>query len=73
MFKSEYNFENYRITTAKSNKNVRLHFLDIRDFLNILEIKDIIGDIVKYLKELEIKKILDLALIFYMTIMFVEH
>jgi hypothetical protein len=42
MFKSEFILEKDKVKYSKSNPNVRLHYLDIRDHLNFLPIKNII-------------------------------
>jgi hypothetical protein len=43
LFKSEFIREENKVRYSKSNKNVRLHFLDIRDFFDIFYILDIIN------------------------------
>jgi hypothetical protein len=40
MFKSEFVLEKDKVKYSKSNPNVRLHYLDIRDHLNFLSIKN---------------------------------
>ena len=40
MFKSEFNIEHDKVKYSKSNKNVRLHYLDIRDHLKFIYVID---------------------------------
>jgi hypothetical protein len=42
MFKSEFIFEKDKVKYSKSNENVRLHYLDIRDHFDLFYIIDII-------------------------------
>jgi hypothetical protein len=43
MFKSEFIIEKDKIKYSKSNENVRLHYLDIRDHFDLFYITDIIS------------------------------
>lgn len=48
LFKSEFVIENDKVLYAKSNKNVRLHYLDIRDYFDLFYLTDLlIYEIVK--------------------------
>lgn len=42
LFKSEFIIENNKVLHAKSNKNVRIHYLDIRDFFDLFYIQDLL-------------------------------
>jgi hypothetical protein len=46
MFKSEFIIEKDKVKYSKSNSNVRLHYLDIRDHLNIFYIGNQINNII---------------------------
>ncbi len=43
LFKSEFVIENDKVLYAKSNKNVRLHYLDIRDYFDLFYLTDLLN------------------------------
>lgn len=45
LFKTEFIIENNKVLTARSNSNVRLHYLDIRDFFDIFYVLKILEKI----------------------------
>lgn len=54
LFKSEFIIEKDKVKYSKSNPNVRLHYLDIRDHLGLFYIKNIIyNDILPIIKSLK--------------------
>ena len=71
LFKSEFSSQNDKVSSAKSNKRVRLHYLDIRDFFNlgiiVQKIKKEIDNILLEIKtdyKPNLLKVLDKKLVF---------
>lgn len=57
LFKSEFIKKNNKVSFAKSNKNVRLHYLDIRDFFNLSVImQEIKSEVDNTLSQIKINK-----------------